>query len=127
MGEKDKGLPLGQEIEVWGTSYDDYLRLGGIINERDYISALERAERVREVGPYQAAQVRQMGEVVGTPFDEQVVRLYGVLRTDQKPPGVQHHHSQMTDQGLLWQVLEMLNRQYEIVGMFMAYPNILLD
>ncbi len=52
------------------------------------------------------------------------IALYAILRSDVKPKGVEHYHSDMSDQRLFAEVLRMLGDDESLDKMIVAYPNI---
>ena len=119
-------------------SYRRYLELGGIINETDYQSAIDRMHSMHtlEEGDPQVGnsirqvQVRVIAEYAGielsgsgdTP-DKRIV-LYVILRGDMRPNGVKHHHSQMSDQRIFGEVLRMLEDKDSLDKLVKAHPHI---
>lgn len=94
--------------------YQRYQELGGIINEKDCKSALARAKKATTLNNALISQAAGIAKKAGIilhsskdVIDPRVV-LYGVLRTDSRPEGVKHHHSQMSDQRLFAEALRML-------------------
>ena len=111
------------------SAYNSYRALGGIINEKDYRSALERADITSpdERAPHikQAiAMARTAGiELSGEHADKKVV-LYDILRGDVAEEGVENHHCQMSDQRLFAETLRMLGDAESLEKMKAAFPNI---
>lgn len=111
--------------------YRQYQENGGIINEKDYESALTRAQdAATKTEDILEKQARHIAEFAGIElYDEKDavdprVALYGVLRTDAKPEDTAHHHSQMSDQRLFAEALRMLGDTASLQKMIAAYPNI---
>lgn len=109
-------------MSIVGGSYCHYLELGGIINETDYRSAIDRMPDMCRIimlennGSMQSrvGQAKGIAQYSGialsdsedTP-DPRIV-LYVILRGDVAPKGVKYHHDQMSDQRIFGEVLRML-------------------
>ena len=110
--------------------YQQYQELGGIINENDYQNALDRAKSAVMLD--NKALIAQAESIAGTSgitlynvdgaLDKRII-LYGKLRTDTNP-GVEYHHSQMSDQQLFAEALRMLGDADSLKKIIEAYPNI---
>ena len=111
---KDESFEMRPDIQhQTGEAYNKYQELGGIINEKDCKSALTRAERTAEFGQSLLGQAENIAKHAGIVLDnsdgvDTRVKLYAVLRADNKPENVKYHHSQMSDQRLFAEVLRML-------------------
>lgn len=116
------------------SGHQRYLELGGIINEEDYQSALDRigsaldrknpsvrASITQAMGIAEYAGIKLSGPEDG--FDPRVV-LYVILRNDVRPEGVKYHHSQMSDQRIFGEVLRMLGDVESLDKLIKAFPNI---
>ena len=96
------------------SSYQQYRKMGGVINEKDYKSALDRAKNAAALDNKSLIlQVeliaRKAGIALQNPegaLDQRII-LYGILRTDINQ-GEKYHHSQMSDQQLFAEALRML-------------------
>ena len=90
------------------SDYQRYLDLGGIINEKDYKSALERASDtiVDKVTADQVESIKYFAKIES--LNPLAVKLYGVLRSDKRPKEAERHHDEMRDQKLFREVLKML-------------------
>lgn len=115
-----------------GNSYQRYLELGGIINEKDFESALNRMNNVRTLD-MNSSRVQQVADIaryakIGLSGSEDVldprVALYVILRSDVRPKGVRYHHDQMSDQRILGEVLRMLGDADSLDKLIKAFPNI---
>lgn len=110
-------------------NYQKYLELGGIINEADYISALERTDNA-PVGIATIAQVRIMANHAKIELHNQDnsidrrIKLYRILRTDIRPDGIKHHHDSMSDQQIFVEALRMLGDKESTNKMIESHPNI---
>ncbi|OGN09569.1 MAG: hypothetical protein A3J46_02305 [Candidatus Yanofskybacteria bacterium RIFCSPHIGHO2_02_FULL_41_11] len=111
-------------------NYQKYLALGGIINEADYNSALERIRSFHLLTKtliLQAENIAKYAEIelqnVEDGPDPRVI-LYGILRSDIRPEGVEYHHSSMSDQKLFVEALRMLGDAESVGKMIKRYPNI---
>jgi hypothetical protein len=111
-------------------SHEEYLRLGGIINEKDYNSAVSRAAQTTTLNGYLVTQMTVMARFAGiklvnhknTPDPRTV--MYGTLRHDTAPESVLHHHSNMSDQRLLAEVLRAFGDIDSLEKLVQAHPNI---
>ena len=110
-------------------TYNKYQELGGIINEKDCISALTRAEKTAVFNESLIRQAENIAKHAGIVLDnsggvDPKVKLYAVLRADNKPEDVKDHHSQMSDQRLFAEAVRMLWDVDSLNKMIAAYPNI---
>ena len=111
-------------------NYQRYLELGGIINEKDYDSALERSENITTLKETLIRQAEKIAESTGIELHntegaiDQRIILYGILRDDVRPEEVEHHHSQMSDQRIFVEALRMLGDTESLDKMIKRYPNI---
>jgi len=112
------------------SNYRRYQELGGIINEKDYESALARAENAAEPDKARRKQSEFIARVAGielrntkSAIDRRTV-LYGILRTDTAPAGVKYHHNQMSDQRLFAEALRMLGDVDSLNKLISTHPNI---
>ena len=114
------------------SNYQKYQDLGGIINEKDYDNALERAWHMTMQGVNETLikQVEVMSKFAGIELDSAKnainprVILYSILRSDVRPKGIRHHHSQMSDQRIFVEALRMLGDTESVNKMIKAHPNI---
>lgn len=113
-------------------NYEQYQDMGGIINEKDYQNALNRARDTVTLNKVLILQAEGMAELAGITLlnsegvlDPRII-LYGILRTDVKP-GNEYHHSQMSDQRLFAEALRMLEDVDSLQKLIEAYPNILFN
>jgi len=121
-------VDMRHQIEEGG-AYDKYRELGGIINQKDYISALERVEKTEALNEHMIRQAENITKYAGIILDssggvDPKVKLYAVLRADNKPEDVKDHHSQMPDQRLFAEAARMLGDVDSLNKMIAAYPNI---
>jgi hypothetical protein len=107
-GEAAPEVPVGGEAEVEKNDWQKYQELGGIIDEPGYASAMERANDSYEIDENKVKRIRAIAYAAEIELTPQAVKLFSILRGDEKPSGVEHHHSQMTDEKLLIQVLLIL-------------------
>ena len=119
-----------------GSDYRRYLELGGIINEKEYQSAIDRMNSVRMLAtrdPQVRNSIMQAKVIAGcsgielsdsedTP-DPRII-LYVILRNDVRPKGVKHYHSQMSDQRIFGEVLRMLGDEDSLDKLVKAHPHI---
>lgn len=106
-------------------TYEEYMKLGGIINVSDYSSALLRA-RGKAPSAYGRAQAELMARVAGIPLEEKdaLIALYSVLREDENFGHEKYHHSQMSDQQLFAEVLRMRGEAEFLRKFIAAHPHI---
>lgn len=123
-----------RNAEKENNCYERYKKLGGIINEKDYDSALARAKNPAAVKMSLIKQSEFIAQVAGielrnekdTP-DQRTV-LYGILRADAKSKEeAEYHHSDMSDQRLFAETLRMLGDADSLNKLINAYPNIAFD
>ena len=117
-------------------NYKHYLELGGIINEKDYQSALDRmnnAYALDKKSPgirnsiQQAVDMARYAKIElndSEDVHDSKILLYVILRLDVKPEDVEYHHSQMSDQRIFGEVLRMLGDADLLDKLIKAYPNI---
>ncbi len=90
-------------------NYQRYLELGGIVNEKDYNSALARLEEAeiekKMPNRNQVIQVKNMTKNAGIELGSdkhayRTIELYSILRSDRPPEEVKqsHAHDQTKDQ-----------------------------
>lgn len=120
----------------FGNSHQRYLELGGIINEADYQSALDRANRIHALdrkNPQARCSIQQalgMARYAKITLNDPEgvldpkIALYVILRSDVRPKDVKYHHSQMSDQRIFGEVLRMLEDADSLDKLIKAYPNI---
>lgn len=110
-------------------TYQRYVELGGIINDKDYDSALSKLGEAgkEQITPDKSrmAQVQNMMDVAGIVLDgEQFARalkLYTILPRDIKPKEVKGPHDQLSDQQLFREVLRMLEDTDALNKLKVAY------
>src|SRR3989344_8264202 len=119
------------------SGYQSYLESGGIINEMDYQSAIDRMsgicriimsensrpiqsmiEQVEGVAEYSRIELRSSEHIP----DQRVV-LYVVLRGDTNSKGVKYHHDQMSDQRIFGEGLRRLGDIDSFNKLVKAYPH----
>ena len=71
------------------------------------------------------AYLRSEGKRDWGVVDSKII-LYGILRGDVRPEGVEYHHDEMSDQRLFAEALRMLGDAESLDKMIEAYPNISL-
>ena len=124
----ETGTDVRRQTEECGV-YDRYQKLGGIINEKDCTSALERAEKTAVFSESLIRQAENIAKYAGIVLGDSggvdpKVKLYAVLRADKKPKDVEYHHSQMSDQRLFAEAVRILEDIDSLNKMIAAYPNI---
>lgn len=127
--ESFEGEAGAQDRSGENGAYESYQEVGGIINEKDYRSALARAEEAETLNETLIQQAKNIAEYAGIVLDnsggvDPKVKLYAVLRADNKPEDVKYHHSQMSDQHLFAEAARMLGDADSLNKMIAAYPNI---
>jgi len=110
-------------------AYGNYRELGGIINEKDCVSALDRVGETTTFNKSLIRQAENIAKYAGIVLEnsdgvDPRVKLYAVLRTDNKPEDVEYHHSQISDQRLFAEALRMLGDVDSLNKVIAAYPNI---
>jgi len=110
-------------------NYQRYIDMGGIINEKDYNSVLERARSMTTVDETLIGQMKVILDFAGIELhnsknsvDPRVI-LYGILRSDVRPKGVKYHHDQMSDQQIFVEALRMLGDTESVNKMIKVHPN----
>lgn len=110
--------------------YQNYERLGVRINETDYSSVLQRARSAPAPEQALITQAELIAKTSGIALhgeagalDKRVV-LYGILRTDLKPPDVKDHYSQMSDQPLFAEALRMAGDDDSLQKLISTHPHI---
>jgi len=125
-----RDAPVAQETLEERRNYKHYLELGGIINEKDYESALQRAQSAPAPNRTSMQQVYLIAKKAGIelPVDtgsvDERIALYATLRNDPKPKDVYHHHGQMNDQRLFAEALRMAGDADSLQKLISAFPNI---
>lgn len=99
----EKGVGVQDTPEE--NNYQRYLEMGGIINEKDYNGALEKAKRVTTLDATRAQQVKNLAEPAGIELsnpEDKRIKLYWVLQ-ELKPKEIKD-----SDFRLFREVLRML-------------------
>lgn len=111
-------------------SYQRYQELGGVINEEDYQSALDRAQSTIALdNKALIAQAELIARTSGMTLHnsedalDQRTILYGILRTDINS-GEEYRHSKMSDQRLFAEALRMLGDVDSLKRLIETHPNI---
>ena len=118
------------ETSKENSPYRQYQESGGIINEKEYESALARARSAATAPEHALKQVGNMAEFAGIELHntkdaiDQRIILYGILCADKKPEGVKHHHSQMPVQRLFAEALRMLGDTDALNKLIGAYHRV---
>ncbi len=110
--------------------YEQYQGLGGIINKKDYQSALDRAKDTTTLDKALISQTESMAKGAGITLrnskdalDPRII-LYGILRRDTNLTKAKYHHSQMSDQRLFAEVLRMLGDVDSLQKLIETHPRI---
>ncbi len=120
-----------QNNEKGSNCYGRYKKLGGIINEKDYESALTRAKNTTTLNILLIQQSEFIARIAGIKLcntkdtiDQRTI-LYGILRSDTKSKEeAEYHHSDMSDQRLFAEVLRMLGDIDSLNKLINTHPNI---
>jgi hypothetical protein len=136
---EDKAVDMQDEKEtadILENSYQHYLELGGVINEKDYQSALDRMHNARVLDRKNPQISSSILQVMGIARHAEIklndledasdprIVLYVILRNDIKPEDVEYHHSQMSDQRIFGEVLRTLGDADSLDKLIKTYPNI---
>ena len=111
-------------------NYQRYLALGGIINEVDYNSAIERIDIFHPLSKTLILQAKNIAKYAGIELQnvegdlDKRVGLYGILRSDIRPEGVKYHHNSMSDQQIFVEALRMLEDAESVDKMIKKHRNI---
>lgn len=134
----ENGVADIPDTEKEEDSYARYLKLGGVINEKDYQKAIDqtleptldrhdpevrnRISQAEEIARHAGIRLNNLEKVL----DPRVL-LYVLLRSDVKPKDVKYHHSQMSDQKIFGEVLRMYEDADSLNKLIKAYPGISFD
>jgi len=115
----EKGADVKNTPEKY--KYQHYLKLGGIINEHDYNSALERMGNatIKESRVSQVESIKKFAKIES--LNPLAIKLYEVLHSDKRPENAEHHHDEMNDQKLFREALMMLEDTDALDKMKTAY------
>jgi len=111
-------------------NYERYKKLGGIINKKDYNSAITRSKISVVTNELQILQAQLIARSAGIRLTnaegilDQRIALYGILRSDTAPEWVKYHHSQMSDQRLFAEALRMLGDSDSLYKLINTHPHI---
>ena len=118
------------------SGYERYVKLGGIINQEDYNSALSRLEIAETndepLDEKQTSYVQKLLKYADIELGSgdrayRIVKLYSILRADTRPEKVKYHHDQMSDQQILVEALRILDDENAVSSMIAKYTNILFN
>ncbi len=122
-----------QDAEKEKNCYERYRKLGGIINEKDYGSALARTRNTATLDTTLIKQLEYIARIARielhstkNAIDQRII-LYVVLRTDTAPKEVKYHHSQMSDQRLFAEALRILGDVDSLNKLINTHPHISFD
>lgn len=115
--------------------YEQYQRMGGIINKKDYENACEKSRNpaALDVDPVVKKEIIAQTELISIhsgielhntkdAIDPRVL-LFGILRHNIKPENV-NHNGQMGDQQLFAEVLRILGDAESLNKLIKTHPNI---
>lgn len=122
--------PPDMEKGLEEKSYNNYRKLGGIINEADYNSAFKRLENAKSLDGPTRLQAENIASFSGIELSDKEdsldkrVLLYGILRSDIRPGGVKYHHDQMSDQQIFMEALRMCGDVESVNKVIHKHPHI---
>ncbi len=127
-------MDMEQNKSAEQISYEEYKKIGGILNRKDYERALFRAKELKTVNKAHIAQVENTARFAGIElkypeggYDPRIA-LYAVLRADENPePKSEDHHSELSDQRLFAEVLRMLGDTESLRKLIYTHPNIFTE
>ncbi|MEK7187369.1 MAG: hypothetical protein AAB691_00805 [Patescibacteria group bacterium] len=125
--EIERRVAEGNVEDILERAYEEYKKLRGIINRNDYRSIIDRAREVptlRKVSISQAKGIAQRAGITLLGDTDPRIMLYAIMRSDTKPEGVEHHHSQMSDQRLFAEAARILGDKDSLKKLIEAYPKI---
>ncbi|MDO8504751.1 MAG: hypothetical protein Q7S36_02760 [Candidatus Liptonbacteria bacterium] len=113
-------------------NYEQYKSLGGIINENDYQSALDRMDSAKELKKDSSQIIQALNMSLYAKIElngpeksaDPRVLLYATLREDAGPKDNTYHYSQMSDQRLFAEALRMLGDEDSLKKMVETLPHI---
>ena len=103
---------------------------GGIINEKDYESALTRAKNTTTLDKTLIKQAEGIAKFAGIELNntedviDQRIILYGILRRDVRPEGVKRHHDEMGDEHIFAEALRMFGDVDSLKKLIEAYKKV---
>ncbi|MDO8515856.1 MAG: hypothetical protein Q7S28_01250 [bacterium] len=111
------------------SDYERYKELGGIINEKDFESALTRAQSATTLDERLITRAQNIAENARitlhnteNALDPRI--LYSVLRDDKWPEGAKYHHSDMSDEVIFFETLCMTGDKKGRENMLQQYPTL---
>jgi hypothetical protein len=134
-----QGIEKKDTADTLEDGYERYKKLGGIINEKDYQTAIDSTietnrldignSAIRSRISQAEAIARQAGIKLNNLEDvlDPRVITYVLLRSDVMPEDAKFHHSQMSDQNIFGEVLRMYDDADSLDKLIKAYPNISFD
>ena len=110
-------------------AYSKYHELGGLINEKDYTDILARADKSPEFNKSLLRQAETIAKYAGIILDnsrgvDPKLKLYAMLRADNKTGDEEYQYSQMSDQRLFAEAIRMSADVDSLNKITAAYPNI---
>ena len=129
---KEQSFEAGADMQRQtkeNNAYGSYRTLGGIINEKDCVIALDKSEKTAAFNKTLIQEAENIAERAGIVLEnsdgaDPRVKLYAVLRADNKPEDVKYHHSQMSDQRLFAETLRMLGDTDALDKLVNAYHKV---
>ncbi len=107
--------------------YQLYLKRGGNINKEDWKSALTRVKKTTTLDQTLITNAKNLARIAGIDLDETKdtidsrIILYGILRRDVRPEGVERHHDEMGDEHIFAEALRMLGDIVSLKKLIKAY------
>lgn len=112
-------------------NFEKYKEQKGTIDKEDYLNILARARDVVRAGSAPMSQALSIAKYAGITLQNvsigsDVVTLYCLMRMDKKPKEKDggFHYTQMSDQRLFAEVLQILGDTDSFSKLTGAYPNI---
>lgn len=119
-----------RDVEQENDPYLRYQKRGGIINREDYENALRRSTEIAAVSGITMKQAKHIATFAGIELqnaenrDDPRIKLYAILRSDEKPEEIKWHHAQMSDQRLFAEVLRILGSTDALNKLIDAYHKV---
>jgi len=120
---------------VKNSGYKEYQALGGIINEKDYASALAKMKENRTVDEVRTDEAKVMARAAGVELGAEVARdprvvLYDILQSDVNTSDPEYRDIRLSDQNFFAEALRMLGDKESLLNLrkfIDAHPYISFD